>query len=209
MNKLTAILFACLLGAASCGSSDDTSSDDTTAATAASADQSDDASKTTEAETETTAATAAEDEPADESSGDVSDDEAALIAALDAIGIEENSDTFSEEEIHCANTNLVTSIGIDTMASYGITVDNPDDSLIPAEYEVQVKSVKALTDCVDLVAAFSKIAGDCDLGGLGNDVVEAALRYDFLSEFAEYEENGDAAASASFDAAIEACSEAG
>ncbi len=202
MNKLTAILFACVLGVASCGSSDDTASDDTTAATATQSDdtasESNDDSATTEAETETT--------EAESTGGDTSGDEAALIAALDAVGVEENGDTFSEEEIHCANTTLVNEIGMDNLKEIGITADNPDDSLLPQEYEYQVIAVKAITDCMDLGVAFASLVEDCDLSDLGNDVMEAAMRYDFLSEFAEYDENGDAEASATFNAAIEACS---
>ena len=201
MNKLTAILFACLLGAASCGSGDAASSDETTAASETTGEDTTSVSASESGgETETTEA---------ESSSDLSDDEAALIAALDADGVQENGETFSEDEIHCANTALVTGIGLDTLTDLGITAANPDDSLLPEEYQYQVIAVQAITECMDLTEAFGALLEGCDLGDVGNDIMEAAMRYDFLSAFDEYDENGDAEASATFDAAIEACSAAG
>lgn len=208
MNKLATVLIACVLGLASCGSSDDASSSVTAAENDNASSESDSGAEndeTTDDEAAMDDESAMEDESHDEPSEDASADEQALIDAMDEASSESAGEIFSAEEIHCTNAAIVTGFGVDTMAGYGITVDNPDDSLLPEEYDVQEKAVTAITDCVDLAAAFGSLAGDCDLGAVGNDEMATAMRYDFLSGFAEYDDPDGEAASLAVDAAIEAC----
>ncbi len=222
MKHLFVVLVAFALALSACGSSDsdsgttetsDTETSDTETSDTEPGDDDSDDSGTTE--------TSADDDATDDSGGDDSAstggsgsadldaDGQALADALTAASADSIGDVFTEAEVQCANERLVEVLGVDRLAGYGITADNPDDTLLPDEYEVQEKAVTALSECLDLASVFAAQAPDCDLSAFDGDAFALALRDDFLSSYPEFDEPEAAAASDALDAALEACATAG
>ncbi|MEZ5225220.1 MAG: hypothetical protein R2710_00695 [Acidimicrobiales bacterium] len=149
MKKLMAAAFAASLLMSACGSGSDEAAD-VVAADAASSDGAGEAVTDTGADAEAATDNTASEETTDdtateettddaddaESGGDLSADEQALADALTASSYTEGN-PFEKAEVQCANEALVSSVGLETLNSYGITADNPDDTQLPDEYDVQ------------------------------------------------------------------------
>ncbi len=221
MKHLFAVLFALVLALSACGGSDTETSDTETSDTETSDHTASSDTATASEDSGNEDETGSDDEAGTESDGDESgavegsgtadlDAEGqALADALTGASADSIGDLFTEPEVQCANERLVSALGVEQLAGYGITAANPDDTLLPDDFEVQELAVTALSGCLDLVRVFSAQAPDCDLSGFDNEDFVLALRFDFLSSYPEFDDPAAAGASNELNAALEACSTAG
>ena len=221
MKKMTTVLFAAAIALSACGSS----SDDAEAATDLTSEQesSDGAEAKPEPTTDDDSAeptdndaadnndaddNAADNNDAGDDTGEVSDlddDGLALATALTDAQMVDADNPFTQDEIQCVNEGLVRSIGLEQMNGYGITVENPDDTLLPDEFDVQQKAIMSITDCVSIGETFRALAPPgCDIP-LSDEEMEMAMTHDFLGAFSEYDNAEAAQASADMEAAMAAC----
>lgn len=231
MKKLLSTLFATVLVLSACGGSDeaddaatvavdgdatestDTESTDTESADAASSDDtestSDEEAEPADDTNDDTGDSADETAASDDSgSSDLSDDEAALAAALTAEDLKDGDVPFTDAEVQCVNEGVVKAVGVDALNGYGISVDTPDSSLLPNEYDVQVAAFAPLTDCLTVGDTFRALAPGCDIE-LSDEQFDLAFEYDFLGYFPEYDNPAAEEAALALEAAIAACDGAG